>query len=308
VSLEPAPPGAPIAVVAPASPAPPARYEAGLAWLRRHYELIRTAPMHPRGRPDLAYLAADDASRAAALNEALEDDRVRAIFCARGGYGCARILPALDAAQLRRRRVPIVGFSDITALHAWAAAHAVPSIHGPVVTQLPELPVEDQRALVDLLRGAPPDPLVGLTPIVGGTAEGVLLGGNLTVLAHLCGTPYLPSAPSLILVLEDIGEMPYRVDRALTQLEHAGLLARATGVVLGDFVDCDGLQGHPPRPVTALQVLADRLQRLNVPLVCRAPIGHGARNHPLPLGVAARLDADAGCLEVASPFVSCFSS
>ncbi len=280
-----------MAVVAPAGPAPAGRLSRGLARLSERYQVLTCYdPTRPPDR--LPYLAASDLARAEELNRWLADERVSAIFCARGGYGCSRILPLLDAPRLASRRLPLIGFSDITVLHAWANNLGVPTIHGPVVTQLADLPAEDHDALFSLLERGHLDPLEGLQRIAGGAATGPLVGGNLSLLSHLCGTEHLPPLDGAVLLLEDVGEAPYRIDRKLTHLAQAGVFDRVAGVLLGDFVDCDDAR------TSALAVIADRLGASPVPVAAGAPVGHGRRNRALPLGVRIRLDADAGRLEL----------
>lgn len=284
--------GGGVAVVAPAGPVDPETYAQGLAILARRYRIVRA--FEPgRNATTRPYLAADDATRAAWFNDAVADPDVSALFCARGGYGCARILERLDGAALSRRGTPVVGFSDVTAIHAWAACLDVPTIHGPVVTQLPRLPEAHLDALFELLEGGAPPRFTGLRALRGGTARGSLSGGNLTVLTHLLGTRYFPRLAGRILLLEDVGEAPYRIDRMCTQLVQSGALDGLAGAVLGDFSEIDG---GPAELIEA--IVAERLSTLGVPIAAGAPIGHGSRNLPLPLGVAAYLDVDAGSLTV----------
>ncbi len=273
---------------------PPDRYRAGLAILAARYTIVHDyQPAAPDG--PLPYLAGDDEARAGALDAALRDERVEAIFCARGGYGSSRLLGRLDGEALRRRRPLLVGFSDVTALHCWAARLGVPSVHGPVVSQLARLPEEDRAALFALLEGEAPA-LSGLECLVPGTASGPLLGGNLTLLAHLCGTPQQPDLHGRLLLLEEVGEAPYRIDRLLTQLELAGVLDGVAGVVVGELTGCDAAAERHLPAHDARAVVACRLGALGVPTVLGAPVGHGARNVALPLGVPAHLDASAGAL------------
>lgn len=287
-------PGDRVAVVAPAGPTTASRLEAGLAVLRRRYQVVSAPGLLARD----GYLAGSDGRRLAELCWALSDPSVRAVFCTRGGYGVLRYLSQLCAVPAAERRpVPLCGFSDITVLHAWAAQGCLVSIHGPVVTQLGELPADNVAALLDLLESpAPPPPLAGLTPHFGGSARGRLLGGNIEVLSRLCGTgladALLPGGPVLLL-LEEVGERPYRIDRALTQLLLSGALRQVAGVVIGELVRCEEPDGSGP---DALQVILDRLRPLAVPVVSGAPIGHGARNRAVPLGVLAELDAGVGTL------------
>lgn len=278
---------------APAGPVPREAFLAGLRILEARYRVVHDDGVFCR----TGYLAGDDARRAAELNRYLADPDVRAIHCARGGYGIMRILPALDAAALRRAPL-IVGFSDVTALLAWAWARAgVRGVHGPNVTQLAAVPAADQAALWRLLEDPAPPGLwaTGLTRVTGGVARGPLVGGNLEVLSRLVGTDTLPSLRGAILFLEEVGERPYRLDRTLTHLALAGALAGVAGVLVGDLVKCDEPDGSGPGPT---EVVAERLATLGVPVCLGMPAGHGARNRALPLGAPAVLDADAGTLEL----------
>jgi len=281
-------------VPAPSGPVPREAFCAGLRILEARYRVVYDAGLFRRA----GYLAGDDRRRAAELNRYLGDPAVRGIVCARGGYGLLRILPALDAAALRARPKVIVGFSDVTALLAWARTRGgVRGVHGPVVTQLGSLRRADHRRLFALLEGAAlPRPYVtGLRPLCRGRARGRLVGGNLEVLSRLVGTGYLPSLRGAILFLEEVGERPYRLDRTLTQLLLCGVLAGVRAVVVGDLVACAEPVGTGP---SAAAVVAERLGRLGIPLCLGLPVGHGRRNLALPVGARAVLDADAGTLEV----------
>ncbi len=281
--------GSPVAVVAPAGPAPAEPFQAGLKLLSSRYRIIRGAE-RPGADPALPYLAGSDQQRSEALNLALNEDRVEAIFFARGGYGCSRILDRLDGDALVRRRIPMVGFSDITALHAWASCLGVPSVHGPVVTQLPRLPAAQVEDLFRLLEGGDAPQLKGLEALAGGHAEGTLWGGNLMVISHLCGTPHLPDLSGRVLLLEEVNEAPYRIDRMLTQLGQAGVLEMVSAVVVGDLTGCED-----PR-LEIRTMLADRLGGLGKPVLLGAPVGHGDRNQALPLGWKVKVDGSAGSI------------
>jgi muramoyltetrapeptide carboxypeptidase len=291
-----------VAVVAPAGTPAPDAYRAGLGILAARYTVVHAYdPLAPRTAP-LPYLAESDAFRAARLNEALRDPEVRCIFFARGGYGSMRLLELLDGEALSKSRPTMVGFSDITALHAWAACQRVPSIHGPVVTQLPRLPADEVQSLFDLLEGRAWPELTGLERVVTGSARGPLFAANLTVLCHLCGTPFLPDLTGYILLLEEIGEVPYRIDRLLTQLLLAGVLQRLAGIVVGDLIDCDAPQGEPPLPVKARSVIFERISSLGIPAALGARVGHGGHNLSLPLlGPTALLDTSNGTLTFLDP-------
>ena len=282
-------PGSSVAVVAPAGPVPAEPFRLGLEILASRYRVVH-GQRAPEPYAPLPYLAGDDASRAATLNLALNDPEVEAVFFARGGYGCARMVEALDGAALARRPIPLIGFSDITVLHAWAAGLGLPSVHGPVVTQLARLPGEHLEALFNLLElGAAPT-LSGLTSLRAGHARGPLWGGNLTVISHLCGTPAMPDLTGRVLLLEEINEAPYRVDRMLTQLRQAGALDQVAALLVGDM-----LGGEDPR-VEHEAVLRDRLGDLGVPVLTGLPVGHGERNVALPLGWMVEVDGDGGAV------------
>ena len=284
--------GSRVAVVAPAGPVPRDAFAAGAAILGARYRLVHDERVFARE----GYLAGSDDARAAELAGALADPSIEAVFCARGGYGLMRILPRLDAAAFARAPKLVVGFSDVTALHAWAWRAGVTSLHAPVITQLGKLPADDAAALFDACESPSPPPAVtGLRAVDAGrgAVEGPLVGGNLEVLTRLVGTPWALALDGAILLLEEIGERPYRVDRQLTHLRLAGALDRVAGVVLGDFVGCTEKDGSAPDAET---VLAERLAGHGIPVLAGAAVGHGARNRALPHGVRARLDPSAGTL------------
>lgn len=283
-------PGARVAVVAPSGPVPAEPLEAGLAVLRSWSLDVHVAD-HVRGA-DHAYLAAGDEQRAHDLMTAWLDDGVAAVLCARGGYGAQRIVDRLDWDRLARSRPKLlVGFSDVTALlQAFAARLGLATVHGPVVTSLGAGDEESRehlrRTLFEPAQAAvlTPEPLDVLVP---GTAEGVLVGGNVAVLASGAGTARVMPAAGSIAVLEDIGEEPYKLDRLLTQLLRSGWFDGVRSVVVGHLTDCG-----PEETVRAL--LLDRLGGLGVPLAWGAPFGHEDRNLALPLGVPVVLEAFPG--------------
>ena len=262
------------------------------------------------------YLAGKDAERAADVNTMFADPEVRAIFAVRGGWGCARILPYLDFPMIRANPKLLVGFSDITALHlAFAARAGFTTIHGPnAASSWPQFSWDAFRAIA--FDGATPtllnpqakeDRLVPLTGRVrtfhGGRASGRLLGGNLTVLAAMMGTPWLPDFNGAILFLEDVDEAPYRIDRMLTQLALAGVLGRLSAVVFGQCTGC-APSGPSYGGFTLSEVLEQHLGPLGIPAFQGAAIGHIANQFSLPLGVSAEVDADAGSIRLLEPAVS----
>jgi muramoyltetrapeptide carboxypeptidase len=283
-------PGATLELIAPAGPFDVAAFEQGVTRLSRRYQVrYETGIFAQQG-----FLAGDDARRLAELRAALGRKDSDAIIAARGGYGTTRILPLLAADELRARPKLLVGFSDITALHALWAHAGIGSLHGSMVAALGRCTEALFRRFCGALEGVFPEAIEGLTPVVPGTAEGVLLGGNLAVLSALLGTPHFPPLADAVLFLEDIGERPYRVDRMLTSLRSAGALRGLRGVVLGAFT-----QGEPgPDGVTLEQVLHERLGDLGVPVARGLPAGHLDDNQELPFGARVVLEAGAGRLQL----------
>ena len=282
-------------------------------------ETIVAMGLKPRLGEHLAerrgYLAGTDADRAADVNAMFADPDVRAVFAVRGGWGCARILPLLDFATIRANPKLLIGFSDITALHlAFAARAGFPTIHGPnAASSWPRFAWEAFRAIA--FDGATPtlvnpagqeDRLVQrngrIRTFRGGKATGRLLGGNLTVLAALVGTSWLPDFDGAILFLEDVGEAPYRIDRMLTQLSLAGLLGKVAGVVFGQCNNCAASESSYGG-FTVSEVLQQHFEPLGIPAFQGAAFGHIASQFSLPVGIRAEIDADIGSIQLLEPAV-----
>jgi muramoyltetrapeptide carboxypeptidase len=286
-------PGDAVRVVAPSGPVPPDGVAAGLKALEARYQVRRDDGIFARE----GYLAGSDERRLAELAAALVEPDVRAVIMARGGYGLLRILPFLDPAALRANPRALVGFSDGTALLGFAARAGLTAVHGPVATQLGNLPAGDQQALFRLLEE--PEPAVvlsGLDELVPGRARGRLLGGNLEVFSRLVGTPFLPDLDGAILFFEDLSERPYRVDRIITSLDLAGVFSMASAVVMGDFSGCREPEATRATSPTVDEVLVERLGRLAIPVALGGKFGHGTRNVALPYGAMCELDTPSGTL------------
>lgn len=285
--------GDPIRVVAPAGPVPGAELDAGVAVLERRYLVQRD----PGLRAGSGFLAGSDERRVGELQAALDDVRVAAVIAARGGYGTTRIIDRLRISGLREHPRWIVGSSDLTALlvQLWSEL-SLCSIHGPMAAWLGSAAPRDVDVLFDLLEGRPWSPPTGLEPLIDGRACGPLVGGNLMLLAHLCGAVDPGFAESAILFLEDVNEQPYRIDRCLVQLERAGVLGRIAGCLVGAFAGCE-----PERyGVTAAEVVHERLGRLNVPVATGYPAAHGGRNLPFVHGGEVVLEVGKGAATVAA--------
>jgi len=287
-------PGDVVRVIAPSSPFAEGPFEAELQVLEGRLGLRVRLRGDLRARD--GFLAGPDPRRLEEWREAAADPEARAIWCARGGFGASRLLPWLDPAPLLARPRLLVGFSDATALHALLNRAGLATVHGPVVTQLGKLPPAALDHLAALLAGEAPHPgpwgtpapgagLVGRATVVAGRASGPLLGGNLTMLAHLCGTPFAARLEGAVLLLEEVDERPYRVDRGLTQLRLAGALERLAGVALGQFTRCD--EGA----LSGAAVAREACRALGVPVVEGFEAGHDDLNLAVPLGARATLVA-----------------
>jgi len=245
------------------------------------------------------FLAGTDQERLGELHEIWRDPEVKALLAVRGGYGCLRLLPGLDLDLIRQQPKILIGFSDLTVLlSAIQQRTGLITFHGPMLTTLARSDRDSQEAFFNLLTGRarPEIKGKGLEILKGGQARGRLLPGNLTSLVHLLGTPWEPEWRDALLVLEDIGEAPYRIDRLLTHLWAAGRLEQIAGLILGDFDQCG------EREVIWQRVL-DLLAHRPIPIWANFPCGHGSRNQILPLGAEAQLNSATGLLTILEPLL-----
>lgn len=249
------------------------------------------------------------AQRVDDLHALWADPEVRALWSIRGGAGTAQLLPHLDYAAMRRRPKAVLGFSDVTALHLALHRHAgLVSFHTvagasrltpytvqalQAVLMQPQAELRLERSPEHVARSVA-EPAYRARTVRAGVAEGPLTGGNLSVLSALVGTPYAARTEGALLFLEDVGELPYRIDRMLTQLELAGLLRRAAGLVGGVFRDCE----HPPESpgMPLAQAIDERFGAAGVPAIYGLSFGHVRDQLTLPIGVRARLDVQAQTL------------
>ena len=292
-------PGDRVAVLSASGPADQAELAVGLDALRfagLEPVVFRTATDAGSMR---SYLAGDDSLRAGDLLGALTDPSIAGIIFATGGYGAQRTLAALDWARLRD--VPpkiLAGYSDVTAiLEAFAARLGWASLHSPMVTSSGDTAHYSFGSLLRALM-RPEEAMItafpGAVTLAGGTACGMTLGGNLTLLASSVGTDTSLPARGGILLVEDEHEDPYRVDRMLTQLLRSGYLHGVAAVIGGTFSGCG-------EPALIEQILAERLGGLAVPLIAWANVGHGGHQQAYPVGIAAELDAGARTLRLLDP-------
>ena len=262
------------------------------------------------------YLAGPDAARAQDINTMFADPEVDAVFCLRGGYGTPRILPMLDYDTIRNNPKVLLGYSDITALlNAIYQRSGLITFHGPIAAQnFTDYTLEEfGKVLVSgespVRLGAPPPFEAGpgraerknrITRFRGGKAHGRLIGGNLTLICSLLGTPYEPDFRDKILFLEDVGEAPYRIDRMLTQLWLAGKLDQVAGIAFGKFTEAE-TSGNT---FSVEHVMRERCSGLEVPVVRGLMIGHVEDQTVVPVGAMAELDGDNGSLVLLEPVVA----
>lgn len=251
----------------------------------------------------LGYLAGNDSERASDIMTMFLDPSIKAIMCLRGGYGCSRILDLLDYEAIRSNPKPIIGFSDITSLqNAILSKSGLVSFHGPNLDsgfiQNNHSSICIQNALKIMSHACSAGELIpsnakqNLKVIAPGQASGLLIGGNLTVFTSVIGTPYQPPLENSILFLEDVQEKPYRIDRMLTFLAHAKVLDKISGVLLGEFTQCDipDTRKKAQGEFDLAGVFKDRLGNLDIPVLSGLPLGHSHQSITLPLGAKCRFD------------------
>ncbi|HMB80127.1 MAG TPA: LD-carboxypeptidase [Vicinamibacterales bacterium] len=287
-------PGDRLAIVAPASPFTREEFDAGVAEIRRlGFEPVYDESVFARQR----YVAGPPALRAAAIHAAWRDPSIAGLIGVRGGYGSAQLLPLLDREEARRAGKPFIGYSDVTSILTFLTIGCdLVAFHGPMLARRLGRGVDgyDKDSFVRVLcRREPVGELTapGLESMRAGEASGPLFGGTLTQLLASLGTPFAFAPPQgYVLFIEDVGERPYRLDRMVTQLVQTGLLARASGVVIGELPMCDEPSGDP----TARAVMADLFAGFPGPVLIGFPSGHTTGPAmTLPLGVTARVVATA---------------
>jgi muramoyltetrapeptide carboxypeptidase len=293
--------GDPVMLVSPAGPTRPERLARGIDLLASWGLQVQVGP-HACERN--GYLAGTDEQRLADLNLALREPEVRAVICTRGGYGVQRIVDGVDLAAVRADPKLVVGFSDITALQLtlWRGARLA-TVHGPGAAWLDERTgpesaeslrralMTDETAVIKARSDEETAPVRMIGP--GGPVTGYLLGGNLSLLTATVGTADMPDLREAILLIEEVDEPPYKVDRMLLHLRRAGVLDGLAAVALGQFIQCaDGW------PTTIVDVLHHHLGTLGIPVLGGLPIGHGHDQLTVTVGVPATLDVAAGTLTV----------
>jgi muramoyltetrapeptide carboxypeptidase len=294
-----------VGLVAPSSPFDHEALEAGIRFLESEGFLVKhQADLLERRK---GFLAGDDQERADELRRMFEDPEVRAVFVVRGGYGAQRILDKLDPALIRSHPKIFLGYSDATCLLTFLlqAARLV-CFHGPVVNEMGNLSDVTRDCLLRLLTRAEPlgpIPAGDIRWIRTGLAQASIVGGNLSLMCSTLGTPWEVETAGRILLLEDRGEKPYRVDRMLVQLKQAGKLSSISGLLFGEFQASRAGEPEGKEREAMDRVLEENTRDLDVPVVCGLPVGHGEHNVPLPLGVPAEIDGREGRVSILQPAV-----
>jgi len=251
------------------------------------------------------YLAGDDRLRAKDLQDAFADDSIDAVVCSRGGYGCARLMPYLDLDAMAQSGKTFLGFSDITTLHLALNRRGLATFHAPMPLSFT---VEREPWVWDsflrALRGE--NPIVAEAPrgqtLTPGVAEGVVTGGCLCLLADSLGTPDPLDCRDKIILIEDVDENPHRIDAMVTHLLLADQIQHAAGIVIGEMTRSDEKSDESIGAKPWLEIVRDRLGGLGVPTITGFPFGHCKNMLTLPLGIRARLDANAGTLTYLEAF------
>lgn len=296
-------PGDTLGVIAPASPGNKEQAQAGFKWLEEQGFKLKLGRSVTQ---TYGFLAGPDDLRLEDIHTMFADPEVNGIICLRGGYGTMRLLPELDYNLISANPKVFVGYSDITALHITITQQTgLVTFHGPMVASDMNSGLSEytRNYLTRAVASPYPLGLINNPPsaaepmfITPGTAAGELTGGNLSLIAATLGTPYEINTQGKILCLEEVGEAPYRIDRMLTQLLLAGKLQAAAGIVFDVCADCD-TDTDPPN-FTVEEVLRDRLEELNKPVLYKLYFGHTSDKATIPFGIKATLSTEAGGLIV----------
>lgn len=285
-----------IGIAAPASPFDQKAFQGGVAVIKSMGYQVKIPDSIFKAQ---GYLAGSDAERAELLMNLFTDESVKAILCARGGFGSMKLLPLLDFETIRANPKILMGFSDITALLVAIFDRCrIVTFHGPLVTTLKRDGGKTCSAFLEAVSSGTPLVLTPRQPVVlsPGKASGILMGGNLTSLCHLLGTPYEPHFNGRLLFLEDRQEAPYRIDRMLSQLHLSGHLDGVGGVILGTFEACGTLED-------VYAIVKEVFGRTGIPILAGFELGHGTHNLTVPIGLEAKMNTEDGSLRFREPAV-----
>ncbi|MBN1830966.1 MAG: LD-carboxypeptidase [Deltaproteobacteria bacterium] len=286
-----------VGIIAPAGPVERSELEPAIGLLESlGYRTVSSNRLYDRR----GYLAGDDEVRLEALHVMFEKKEIKAILCARGGYGTLRILDRVDFELIRDHPKIIVGYSDITALLLSIYRHTgLVTFHGPVVREFPKNREQNLKAILELVRGEtlPRLNMTNGNALREGKGTGILLGGNLSLMTSLIGTAFLPSLKGAIVFFEERDEPLYRIDRMLTHLRLSGVLNGIHGLVTGRFEACGNMDDIN-------RLLLDAVMDQDIPVMTGLPVGHGRENITLPLGLKVSIDTDQMALSLTEPCVS----
>lgn len=290
-------PGDTVAVIAPSSPFDREKFQKGISVL----EDMGLRPLFSdRIFEAKGYLAGSDAHRARLIHDSFMDPAVKGIFCARGGYGALRLLQLIDSGVISAHPKVFIGCSDVSILlNVFYSRCGLVTFHGPMMESLGQATEPTRQAFIDCLFSGNPVTVTSENKVAirSGLSSGIVSGGNLTTLCHLVGTPYMPDFSGHILMLEDVGEQPYRIDRMLTHMGMAGCFEGIAGLALGSFKDC----GDPDQ---IYRIFDDVFGDDAIPILAGFDMGHDEPNLTIPFGIRATLDADNGRLSYNEPAVA----
>jgi len=297
--------GAKIGIIAPAFQPDAEKLDNGITYLQNMgYTVIRGKSLSAK----YGYLAGTDEVRLYDLHRMFADPEVSAILCARGGWGCMRLLDKLDFNLIENNKKPLIGYSDITTLQLalWKTL-GLPSLSGPMaaVDLRMDIDAYTEKHFWDQINNS--DTFYSFKygedaeTWHSGKTEGILMGGCLSMTAHLLGTPYSPDYSGCILFLEDIGEEPYRIDRFMSQLQLAGIFSQIRGLILGRFIDCDP-SGSQQKSFTVKEVLEQYFAKVDYPVIYNFPYGHQKNKFTMPIGARASLNTDVRELKLTNIF------
>ena len=275
-----------IGVISPAGPVKKEELEKGIRILKRLGFHIRLG-LNVYALSQYDYMAGNDEKRWHDIHSMFIDKKIKAIISSRGGYGSMRLLEHIDYKAIQKNPKIFVGYSDITAIiMAIYKKTNLITFHGPMVRDLFRLPTIDVECLVNILEGKTNKiSIKNSNIIIPGKGRGILLGGNLSMICHLVGTPFTPWTKEIILFVEDINEPYYKIDRMFTHLKMSGFLSHVSGLILGSFEKCG-------RQDIIEQIILERVSDMGFPVISGFPIGHGKRNITIPIGIEAELNVN----------------
>ncbi|MBD3223492.1 MAG: LD-carboxypeptidase [Caldithrix sp.] len=296
-----------LGLIAPAFPANETKLDKGITYLK---SLGYTIKEGQSVRERWGYFAGTDEMRIHDLHDMYADDEIDAIICARGGWGTLRLLDRVDYTLISRDPKALIGYSDITTLQL-AIFHksGIPSISGPMVAVEMGAGILDftEHHFFNFINNTQKTYTIDYKDAESvvwhpGKAEGKILGGCLSMVAHQLGTPFSPDYTGSIMFLEDIDESPYKVDRYLAQMRQAGLFDNLNGLILGEFIECED-DNEQRASFTIEEVLHDYFDGVSYPVVYNFPYGHGSRKVSMPIGVYSYWNTGTQTIELHNPFV-----